>query len=512
MDLKDISWYLGVFLFFSGALSLLPIPVALYYNEPILLLLMRSLVFWFLGALCLRRPRMDIDFRHAMLLVALSLLVIPFIGAIPFFFVFDEPFEALVNGYFESVSGYTTSGLTVFPTYLLNNDSPFYSRSLIFSRALMEWTGGLGVVILFLSLLARGGISTVFLYRVEGGEKIVPSIDHTAKIILRIYLFYTFSGTAILILLDMGLLEALSTMMSILSTGGFIFLVEGIHISLFSEIVILLFLILAAVPFTLDYILLSGDLKRFFSHLEIRFGCWLIFLAILSFTLISLTSGIDLLSSLHRNITLVISSITTGGPGQDILDDLHAPELFLVIVLMLIGGGAGSTAGGLKVIRVGVLFEAVRWFIKKLSLPESAVFPFKVGKSVFSDEELRNIALFFFIYVLLIFVGTFSLMLWGMGEEGNMRLFDAFFLSVSAQSNVGFSTVDVSLQPLVVKLVLIFQMIAGRLEIFPVLALVGYLLEGFGRDVAVIEHEMVEVKKELVGGRKKGEIGGIGEK
>jgi len=497
MNIKDISWYLGVFLVVSGVLSFFPIPVALYYNEPVLPFLLRCLLFWFLGTIFMRHPRKNLDFGDAMLLVAVSMIIIPFFGAIPFFPELEgDPIDVLVDGYFESVSGYTTSGLTIFSEKQLNPESPSYKHSLIFSRTLMEWTGGLGIIILFLSLLASGGISTVYLYRAEGRERrIVPSIDHTAKIILRIYLFYTFTGAILLWILDMQPVYALSTIMSVLSTGGFISMVQGIHISIFSEIVILVFLLLAAIPFTLDYVLLSGNLRRFFSHLEIRFACLLISMAILIFTVISLTAGEDPLVSLHQSVIISIGSITTGGYGQGVLNDLDGPRIFFIIVLMMIGGGAGSTAGGIKIIRISVLSRAIRWLIKRSTLPETVILPFKIDKNIFCDEELRNIGLFFFIYIALLFVGTFSLMTWCTTGGGEVGLIDAFFLSVSAQSNVGFSTLNIGIQSIIVKITLIFQMIAGRLEIFPILALIGYTIRGFEREVIAVEKEFTEKKE-----------------
>jgi trk system potassium uptake protein TrkH len=497
MDIRNIPWYLGIFMIVSGILSFFPILVALYYGEPIVPLVFRFLLFLFVGAILVRHPRKDLDFGDAMLLVAVSMMIIPFFGAIPFFTELEgRPLDILVDGYFEGVSGYTTSGFTIFSEDQLNPASSSYKHSLIFSRTLMEWTGGLGVIILFLSLLAKGGISTVYLYRVEsGGQRIVPNIDHTAKIIVRIYLFYTFTGMLILWLLNMEPLYALSTIMSVLSTGGFISLVGGIHTNVFSEMVILLFLLLAAIPFTLDHMLLSGNLRRFFSNLEIRFGCLLMLVAILIFTPIFINSVMSLMDCLHRGVFVTIGAVTTGGYGGGIVGDLKGPGILLVIVLMMVGGGAGSTAGGIKIVRVGVLLKAIHWLIRKLSLPETAMLPFKINKSVFRDEELRNIGVFFFIYVALLLFGTFSLMTWGTGGEGGVELTDAFFLSVSTQSNVGFTTLDIGIQSILVKITMIFQMIAGRLEIFPVLALIGYLIKGFEHEVVEIEKEVREKKK-----------------
>ncbi|MCK4491063.1 MAG: TrkH family potassium uptake protein, partial [Candidatus Altiarchaeales archaeon] len=130
-----------------------------------------------------------------------------------------------------------------------------------------------------------------------------------------------------------------------------------------------------------------------------------------------------------------------------------------------------------------VLIGGVRWLLRKYSLPESAVVPFKLGGRIFYDNEVRTIALFFFIYVLLLGVGCFVLMLYGMGAT------DAFFVSASAQGTNGITTVDLRDLPAVPKVVLIIQMITGRLEIFPLLVLIGYFIHKAEREVIVAEHK-----------------------
>ncbi len=291
---------------------------------------------------------------------------------------------------------------------------------------------------------------------------------------------------------------ALSTIMSTLSTGGFISLVSGLYHVPLENIIVCFFLILAATPFTLSYSFFSGEVKNVLNHVELRFFAKLFLMSLILFTVVSFGSCMSFLDAFGRNVILIISALTTGGYSLDILEGLRESELFLLVLLMLVGGGAGSTAGGIKISRFGILINAIRWYVRKLSLPESAIFPLKIKGNVFSDEEIRNVALFFFIYVLLILISVFVIMVWGVSSEGSVTLDDAFILSVSAQGNVGYSIIDLKLQPIIVKLFLIFQMVAGRLEIFPVLAFVGYIINGFQYDVIELEKGLIESEKKAL--------------
>lgn len=191
MQIKSVLNYLGIFLFISGIISVLPIPVALYYAEDYTPYLVSSIPTIFVGFFLSRLKRKDLDFADAMLLSALSLIVLSFFGALFYFITFDRtPIEVLVDGYFESVSGYTTTGFTMLPAHQLNPTDVYYNHSLIFKRSLTQWIGGVGIIALFLSVLVGRGMSTLYLYRsTKGTERISPSVESTAKIITKITCF-----------------------------------------------------------------------------------------------------------------------------------------------------------------------------------------------------------------------------------------------------------------------------------------------------------------------------------
>jgi len=484
MDIKHISWYLGAFLLINGFLSLLPVLVALYYNEPPIPMLISSVTSCIFGVALMQSPKQELSFGDAMLLVSFSFLVLSFFGAIPFFMILEgDLLGVLIDGYFESISGYTTTGLTVLSNQMLKPSFEFY-HSIVFGRVLSEWLGGLGIIVIFMSILAKGGISTVYLHRIESsGSRIAPSIEHTARIIIRIYLFYTLIGAILLWISGLDFFHSIVGVMSVLSTGGFIGSLSRLStVPWTTDLVLMLCMVLGAVPFALHYTIFSGDLKKFFQNVEIRTFFWVLSLSILILLSIVNSRGIyDIADVLHRSALGVVSAITSTGYSSAGLENIGYMEVFLLMILMLIGGCSGSTAGGLKFIRISVLIHAVQWLIKKYSLPETAVVPLKVSGRVFHNKELMNISLFFFIYVVLIFFGNAIFMLFGIAPM------DAVFLSVSAQGTNGLSRIEIAPLPLIVKLVLIFQMIAGRLEILPVLALTGFAIKGISREILRIE-------------------------
>ncbi|MCK4491343.1 MAG: TrkH family potassium uptake protein, partial [Candidatus Altiarchaeales archaeon] len=439
--------------------------------------------------------------------------------------------------------------------------------SLIFKRTFSEWVGGLGIVIIFLSLLAKGGISTVYMYRIQEGNKVLaPTVEHTARIILRVYLFYTVCGAILLCILEnMDPFYALTGVMSNISTGGFIGVVfggSGFEISWMGECVLMAAMILGAVPFIMHDALLSGRLRRFLGNIEIKTLFLILFLSVLLFIGLLWNSELYLFSAplkfekdfgggvisddlgnifrtngealsgnatikkvdggwtivdggkaysirresekldvyyadnkrvIYNSVLGTISALTTtgySGGGLELIGDMGK---IILIVLMVIGAGAGSTGGGMKLIRFCVLIGGVRWLLKKYSLPESAVVPLRVGGRIFHDNEVRTIALFFFIYSVLQVLGCAVLVFCGVTP------IDALLTSASAQATGSITTIDVGEDlNIVAKVMLIVQMIAGRLEIFPLLTLIGYFIHKAEREVVIVEHE-AERKMKLKG-------------
>jgi len=482
MQVKHILSYLGVFLYVSGFLSLAPSLVAYLHDEPMTHYLISGGVMIIIGYSLSQLPRKGLSFGEAMLLSAFALLVLAFAGSITYLMTTEGPLlRVFVDGFFESVSGITTTGFTILSDEKLDPTSPLYSHSLVFNRALRQWIGGLGIIVLTLSILAGGGISTVYLYKVgEGIERITPTVEHTTRIITRIYVFFTLSGFILLWISGMNLENSLNASLSLVSTGGFSYSSRGLHAGNLSGTVMILLMLAGSIPFTLHYNLMKGRVRSFLQNIEVK-------------TLLAITSLVAVIvfamylpemsatQALKSAVFNTVSVVSTTGYSLTPLSHWNSAKdgvKMIYTLLMLVGGSAGSTAGGLKIIRLIILLSGLKWMIRRAMLPKTAVLPLKVGKHVFSEQELSTVALYFALFIIVLSLSSIVYMNFGINlDGGGVPAVDAIFLSTSALSNASPTTVSIIAQPLIVKITLIIEMILGRLEIFPIIALIAYGIE-----------------------------------
>jgi len=487
MNWRSVGSYLGVFVFISGCFSLFPIPVAMYYGDSILPYVASGVPAIIFGFLLARLPRERVNLGDAMVLAAVSLIVVSAFGSVSYMLSFDRPAgELFLDAFFESVSAYTTTGFTVLYEGELDRGHADYNHAMVFSRSLRQWVGGLGIIVIFLSILAGGNISTVYLYKIgEGADRITPSVEHTARIISRICVFYTFVAFILLWLSGVPSFFSLNAALTTVSTGGIAYSSGGLHVGAFAAIVLAVFMIAGALPFTMHHALLNGNWRRVLRNAELR----TMLAVIIAATLMALAGESSSLAHAREQAgaTLfnVVSAVSTTGHTTTQLSQwskLTPYTKSLYTALMVVGGSSGSTGGGVKLIRLAILAAAVVWVIKKATYPKSAVIPFKVGGHVFSEQEVAAVALYFFSYIALLVVFASTYLVWGVGlEGGNLPAIDAFFLSASAQSNASQTTTLIAVQPAAVKLALILQMIAGRLEILPLIALAGVIFAGLNK-------------------------------
>ena len=466
MELRDTLGYLGLFLEINGVLLLAPVLIALYYNEDTLPFLLSFILSILVGRILTRYPRRELDLGNAMLLSVITLLVVSFFGAIPFFMTMKGSLiDVLVNGYFESVSGYTTTGLSV----ISNPDE--YPTGVLFVRALAQWIGGIGIIVLCFSGLVREGISTISIYRSELGlDRIHPSLRRTVREINKIYVVYTLIGVLLLWISGMDLIDSLTQILCAISTGGFAFSESASYGNWISQSVIVAFMLIGATAFPLHYMLLNGRFREFLNSTEIKALIVLLLVGIGLFAVILYHDGMDAGDSIEHSVFNIVSALTTTGYSDMDFGDVHEFGPLLLIVMMLIGGGIGSTAGGLKLIRIAVLVKSVAWVMRKSTLSERAVVPLKVGGRVLEEKEVISTAVFFFMYIIITIFGAIVLT----GYDYSMV--DALFVSSSAIGTVGLSTIEISTLPILAKIVLIIEMVAGRLEIFPLMALIHYTI------------------------------------
>ncbi len=428
-------------------LFLPPLVVALIFREEVFWIFMVE----FLSILALGKftenlikVEKDTKFKHAFILVGLIWLFVAGLASLPFLFLG----VGFVDAFFESVSALTTTGFTIF----LNLDNLPYS--ILFWRSFMQWIGGIGIVVAVLGGAFRiGGLA---FYIAEGREeKIKPNIINTVKIIWKIYIFYTLLGILMLYLFGMPLFDSVNHAMTAIATGGmsvrdisqYSF---GIHLTL------MVLMLLGATSFYTHYLLFSRKFGEALKDIQLHF---LIFLILFSFFILAFKS-----SAYFENLFHVISAITCTGFGLSPLSALDDFSKQVLIGLMVIGGAAGSTAGGIKIIRLIVILKSIKLQLKKILTPNLVEYPKIYGK-IIEDEASKNIFLFVLAYLLLLGFGSMVLTFIG------YPLIDALFEVASAQGNVGLSVGIAEKLPSLGKIILIINMLLGRLEIWAMLVL-----------------------------------------
>ena len=405
----------------------------------------------------------DVNLRQAMISAAFIWLFASFVSVVPFMKIAKMSF---VDSYFESMSAWTGTGLTMM------SNLEGYPKVLLFWRAWMQWLGGIGIVLVALTVLIRPGVAAARLYRAEArSERILPNLANTAKVIFQIYLVLTLIGAYLYYINGMNLFDALTHSMTGLGTGGMSShdASIGYFHSMSIEAITIFLMIMGAVNFTVHYkVFKEKRLGPFFDDIQVRY--MFIFLlpaiALIAYGLVQY--GDTIADSLRQAIFHAVSAISCTGFG--IADLSRYPELskFILALLMVIGGGAGSTAGGIKLIRFTLMYESLKWTVQQSILPKGAVIKRKVGSYVFTTEDLQEVTSFTMTYLSFLLVGTLYLMI-----RVKTSLVDAFFEVASAQGNVGLSVgITSPVLPLDVKTLLIVLMWVGRLEIFSILVFV----------------------------------------
>jgi trk system potassium uptake protein TrkH len=449
MKWQSVFSYLGLVLIVLALSMLLPFVASFVFGDGVYIpFLLAAFVSFVIGlALVKKFKRENLTLGSAMVLAGSAFIAVSLLGSIVYL---DHlpPLDAI----FEAVSGFTTTGLTTVKPESL----PY---SILFWRSLTQWLGGLGMLIIVVLLLSSPGMSAYYVHKSEiKTHRVEGNVYLVVKRLFVLYVILTLAGIFLFLLAGMPAFDAVNHAFTALSTGGFS--VKNSSIGYYAnpliEIVAILLMVAGATSFFVH--------SRFFSR---KFGDYLrssetqlFWSLVVIFSLLLSVSFLPSLEPLRTGVFYTFASLTTGGFN---LGAASFPELskFLIIILMVIGGFAGSIAGGLKLVRVGVLGKAMTWVSKKIFYPSSAVVPFKYNKRTIGDEELTIISLFSFAYILILIIS--SMLLSFMGHA----TIDAFFVSASAEGTVGLTTLDIASMNPAGKIILIFDMLLGRLEILP---------------------------------------------
>lgn len=402
-----------------------------------------------LGAVSIRWGKVpQLGPSEALAFTAGGYLLLSLLGAIPFLAV-----GTFLDGWFEALSGITTTGLSVFVAEEL-------PRSLLLFRSLYQWIGGAGIVILSLALLLPPGRAALSLYTAEyGQENIFGNVRLMARRVAAVYFSLTILGYGIYLLAGMGPFDGLVHVLSTISTGGFSPYPDSIghYRSPAVEAAVSIFMLLGATSFPLLWAsVLSRNRKKILGEREL----WLLFL--LPLILGGIIAGT--VRSPGLGLFQGISAITTTGFATAPTESFPAPARWTLILGMFLGGMGGSTAGGIKLFRLLGLMALIGWAIKRARLPGSAQVPFKFLGRAFSPDEALEIAAYVVLYLGVLVAASLALSLMGYG------LSDSLFEAASAQGTVGLSVgIARPGAPAGVKLTLMLLMWMGRLEIFPIL-------------------------------------------
>ena len=471
---------MGSLLIIEGVLLLIPlILVAVYREQGTARAFLYSALACF-GAGFLSRAvfrRGTIYYRQSLLICGSAWIFLSIFACLPFLLTTDKGF---VDCYFETVSGFTTTGITVF------TNIPAMAKSVLFWRSLIQWLGGLGILTLFLAVTFRSNGAYYQLFSAEShkidSSRPTPSIYKTVLILWSLYGAFTVLEFVILTGLGMKVFDAACHSLTTLSTGGFspydqsidYFRQAGYARYRAIEYTIAFFMLLGGINFLLHFKIITGQFREVTRNAELRF---FLFLIIVSTVLIlvdhyhSTPEPASHEANFRHSIFTVISIITTTGFGTVDINDAFFPAMArqILLIFMLFGGCVGSTAGGIKTLRVYVLFKLFALQISRLVVPRKALSEVVIEGRIFPESEIKRITGLVFGWILLITAGGFL-----SAALTHLDSWQAFSGMFSAVGNIGpcyFSVQEMSELPVLVKLTYIFGMLAGRLEILPVLLL-----------------------------------------
>ncbi|MBE9211893.1 TrkH family potassium uptake protein [Plectonema cf. radiosum LEGE 06105] len=471
---RAIFGYTGLVCLISGLGILSPLIALIFYPEELSLgwgFLVPGIILCAIGFILWRslapKKATSLTLQEGAVIVVLSWLVAIIVGTVPLMTVQNLNFTQAM---FESTSGWTTTGLSVV-------DVTKASRLILLYRSIIELFGGAGLAIITLSAIA--GPSGSGLASAEGRtEQLVPNVRRSAKLVLGIYLGYIVAGTIALNLAGMSWFDAVNHSFAAISTGGFSTRPESIGYwdNTAVEVVTNVLMILGALNFVTSYMLLTGKFKSVMRNGQIRLQFFLYVLCsiVLLFGVV-LPLYPNLGKSFRVSIFETITALSTTGFSTVGYTDWNGLGWLILILLMLIGGGSGSTAGGIKQMRVYILYRALIWEVRRMLMPAAAVNEAHIWqgdqRQFLQNDQIKQISIFVFLYLMVFGIGSGIIAAYGYSLQ------ESLFEYASAMGTVGLS-VGVTAADAAPGLLWaeILGMFLGRLEFFTVFVGVVRLL------------------------------------
>ncbi len=486
LNYKIIFHFFGLLLLFNGGFMLIATLISAIYKDGVTFeLFLSGVVTLLIGTFIMigtKKHRKEMNKREGYIVVAFGWIVMSLSGTLPY--LITESIPNFTNAFFETVSGYTTTGASIL------NDIESIPKGVLFWRSTTHWIGGMGIIVLAIAILPLLGVGGMQLFAAEapgpGGDKLHPRITDTAKRLWLIYVGYTAAETILLQVAGMSFFDAINHALSTLSTGGFS--TKNASIAHWNDnpaiqYIIMFFMFLAGTNFVLSYYIFKGRVQKVIRDDEFKlYFKFIIIFTVVAVLLIYFRADVsqssvahpmvfgELESAIRHGLFQVLAIVTTTG---FVTADYTMWTPFLVVFffgLMFLGGSAGSTAGGVKVVRHLILIK--NGFLEfKRALHPNAILPVRYNKKSVSGGIVFNILGFFMVYMLSFIVGALVFSMFQIDFES------AIGLSASSLGNVGpalgeFGPVhNYSALPTLGKWWSAFLMLLGRLELFTVLIL-----------------------------------------
>ena len=469
---KTVFYTLGTLQIVLGIFMLIPVIIQLIYNEldsGFVSASIITIVFGVLFFLSNLDHNKSIDLPQAFILTALSWLSISLFGSLPF--IFSDLSLNFTDAFFESMSGITTTGSTII------TDLDNAPKGILLWRAILQWLGGIGIILMAITLMPIMNIGGMQLFKIssnDNAEKILPKSKEISLRLIIIYSLLTLACAILYKLFGMSYFDSLTHSMTTIATGGFSNYNESIGYfdSALIEINAIIFIILGSIPFIAYIKYLNGDKKIFFKDAQINFFLKTIIISIVIIFIFLLFKNYNSETFLLRQVIFNVVSILTGtGYVTTNYSDWGGFPLIFFLVLMFIGGCAGSTACGLKIFRIHILYKFFVMQLKKYIYPRG-VFVLKYGDNVLNEKFISSIISFVFLYIIIFFLITTLLSISG------LDFITAISGAATSISNVGPGlggmigpNGNFSLLPDFSKWILTVGMILGRLELFAIILL-----------------------------------------
>ena len=476
---------MGLLLLCNGSFMLIATLVSsIYLEETTLDILLAAIVTMLSGVMAMfytRGHRKEVKRKEGYIIVTLGWLIMSISGVLPY--LFSDTIPDLTNAFFETISGYTTTGASIL------NDIESLPKGILFWRSLTHWIGGMGIIVLAIAILPLLGIGGMQLFAAEApgpsSDKLHPRITDTAKRLWFIYVGYTLAETLLLKLAGMSFFDAINHALSTLSTGGFS--TKNASVAYWNhapmiQYIIIIFMFLAGTNFVMSYFAFTGKVGRIFKDEEFRvYGIFILLFTILAGLIVYFQADVpiskyhpmvlgEVESAFRHALFQVLAIVTsTGFVSADFTNWTPFLTVFF-FGLMFLGGCAGSTSGGIKVMRHLLIIKNGLLEFKR-TLHTNAIIPVRFNNKTVSEHIVYNIIAFFVLYMLLFIIGALVLAYLGLDFES------AVGGAASSLGNVGPAlgelnpVVNFSTLPAFGKWWCSFLMLLGRLELFTVLIL-----------------------------------------